>query len=362
MMTLIISSGFSQTLQNLRTDDLNLIYYSNAHQYIVPHLARCYTATMNYYRQFWDYEPSEACNIFIEDFGDWSNGGATAVPRNYVYVSIAPNIYVFDVAPASERMSNLMSHELVHIIAMDQATRRDRFWRKLYCGKVQQTATNPLSMLYAYQTTPRRFSPRWYHEGIAVSMETWMGGGIGRSLGAYDEMVFRTLVHDSAYIYHMIGLESEGTAIDFQVGANSYLYGTRFFNYLGSQYGPEKLIQWVSRSEGSRRYFSEEFARLYNRPLAEEWSRWIEFEEEWQSQNLKTVRKYPETTFQPIVTDKVLGSVSRSFRDSIRGVIYTGVKFPGQVAFIAAIDLQTGKMHKICDIKGASTYFTTNHL
>lgn len=362
MMTLIISSGFSQTLQNLRTDDLNLIYYSNAHQYIVPHLARCYTATMNYYRQFWDYEPSEACNIFIEDFGDWSNGGATAVPRNYVYVSIAPNIYVFDVAPASERMSNLMSHELVHIIAMDQATRRDRFWRKLYCGKVQQTATNPLSMLYAYQTTPRRFSPRWYHEGIAVSMETWMGGGIGRSLGAYDEMVFRTLVHDSAYIYHMIGLESEGTAIDFQVGANSYLYGTRFFNYLGSQYGPEKLIQWVSRSEGSRRYFSKEFARLYNRPLAEEWSRWIDFEEEWQSQNLKTVRKYPETTFQPIVTDKVLGSVSRSFRDSIRGVIYTGVKFPGQVAFIAAIDLQTGKMHKICDIKGASTYFTTNLL
>jgi hypothetical protein len=27
-------------------------------------------------------------------------------------------------------------------------------------------------------------------------------------------------------------MESEGTAIDFQVGANSYLYGTRFFNYL----------------------------------------------------------------------------------------------------------------------------------
>jgi len=357
---LIASGGFSQTLQNLRTDDLNLEYYSNAHSYIVPYLARCYTTTMNYYRNFWDYEPSERVNIFIEDFGDWSNGGASAVPSNHVYVSIAPNIYVFDVAPASERMSNLMSHELVHVIAMDKATRRDRLWRTLFCGKVQETASHPISMLYSFLTTPRRYSSRWYHEGIAVCMETWMGGGIGRALGAYDEMVFRTLVHDSAYIYHMVGLESEGTAIDFQVGANSYLYGTRFFNYLASQYGPEKLIQWVARAPHSRRYFSRQFRQVYDRPLTEEWSHWIAFEKEWQNQNITTVRKYPETTFQPIVNDKVLGSVSRSFLDSKRGVIYTGVRFPGQVAYIAAIDLQTGKIKKIGDIKGASTYFTTN--
>jgi hypothetical protein len=100
---------------------------------------------MKYYKQFWDYQPSEPYNIFVEDFGDWANGGATAVPRNFVYVSIAPYMYVFDVAPANERMSLLMHHELVHVIAMDKATRRDRFWRKLYFGKVQQTASHPIS-------------------------------------------------------------------------------------------------------------------------------------------------------------------------------------------------------------------------
>ena len=31
-----------------------------------------------------------------------------------------------------------------------------------------------------------------------------------------------------------LGLESEGTAVDFQVGVNDYLYGTRFFSWLGA--------------------------------------------------------------------------------------------------------------------------------
>ncbi|MDP8204745.1 MAG: hypothetical protein P9L95_09465, partial [Candidatus Tenebribacter mawsonii] len=82
---LVISTSlFSQQLNNLQTDDLNMIYYSNAHSYLVPHLARCYLRTWDYYQDFWDYKPSERSTIFIEDFSDWANGGATAVPRNFV--------------------------------------------------------------------------------------------------------------------------------------------------------------------------------------------------------------------------------------------------------------------------------------
>ena len=59
-----------------------------------------------------------------------------------------------------------------------------------------------------------------------------MGGGLGRAQGAYDEMVFRAMVRDNARFYDPLGLESEGTSVDFQVGANDYLYGTRFISYL----------------------------------------------------------------------------------------------------------------------------------
>ena len=34
-------------------------------------------------------------------------------------------------------------------------------------------------------------------------------------------MVFRTMIRDSSFIYDIVGLESEGTTVDFQVGANS---------------------------------------------------------------------------------------------------------------------------------------------
>ena len=350
----------AQQLYQLRTDDLNLVYYSTAHQYITPHLAKCCTNTLHFYQDFWQWQPWEPISIFLEDFGDWSNGGATAVPRNFIYISMAPYLYVFEVAFANERMSLLMNHEQVHIVAMDQYTAREKLWRKVFGGKIQQVPEHPVSMLYAFQTAPRKFSPRWYHEGIAVFMETWMSGGVGRALGAYDEMVFRTMVYDSSYIYHMVGLESEGTAIDFQVGANSYLYGARFFNYLAHQYGPRKLIEWVNYRPGSQRYFAHRFQQVYGTPLAEEWSQWIDFEKSWERANLERVRRNPVTPFRPIIDNKVLGSVSRSFMDSEKGLLYTGLKFPGQLAHIAAIDLESGRIRKICNLKGASTYYVTN--
>ena len=56
------------------------------------------------------------------------------------------------------------------------------------------------------------------------------------------------MVRDSSYFYDYVGLESEGTTIDFQIGANSYLYGTRFISYLAYMHGPESVLNWVNRS------------------------------------------------------------------------------------------------------------------
>ena len=56
-------------------------------------------------------------------------------------------------------------------------------------------------------------------------METWLGGGLGRAQGGYDEMMFRAMVRDGAPFYDPLALVSTGTEVDFQVGANAYLYG-----------------------------------------------------------------------------------------------------------------------------------------
>ena len=71
-------------------------------------------------------------------------------------------------------------------------------------------------MLFLYLTSPRVAAPRWYHEGIAVFMDTWMAGGLGRAQSGYDEMVWRSMVKDDTPFYDPLGLVSEGTKIDFQ--------------------------------------------------------------------------------------------------------------------------------------------------
>src|SRR5262245_34047453 len=185
-----------------------------------------------------------------------------------------------------------------------------------------------------------------------------MTGGVGRAIGPYDEMVFRTLVRDSARIYDVVGLESEGTTIDFQVGVNSYLYGTRFVSYLALRYGNDSLLAWYNRTAGSRRYFSSQFRHVYGRSLADEWSRWIAWERDWQQANLAAIRRHPVTGFRSL-TDHALGAVSRAYYDSASRTIYLGMRYPGQVASLAAIDVATGRMRNLGEIVGAAGYYVT---
>ncbi len=157
---------------------------------------------------------------------------------------------------------------------------------------------NPESIVYSYLTTPRFTTPRWWAEGGAVFFETWMGGGLGRAQGGYDEMVFRAMVRDDAHFYDPLGLVSRGVFVDFQTGANAYLYGTRFISYLAYIYSPEKVVEWYRRDEQSERYYSDEFKRLFGLPLDQAWQDWINFEHEFQRKNLAEVRKYPITPHQ----------------------------------------------------------------
>jgi hypothetical protein len=252
-----------------------------------------------------------------------------------------------------------MNHELAHIFTTDKSTASDRFFRSIFLGKVTPNAEVPLTVAYSYLTVPRWYAPRWYLEGIATYMETWMNAGLGRAIGPYDEMVFRTLVRDSVRIYDVVGLESEGTTVDFQVGANSYLYGTRFVSYLALRYGNEKMLSWFNRTEGSKRYFASDFQRVFGRSLEEEWSRWIAWEHDWQRENLAAIRRHPTTNPRPL-TNRVFGSVSRAWYDSATASIIVALRYPGQEAHIASIEISSGRFTRIRDIPAASGLSVTS--
>ena len=192
-----------------------------------------------------------------------------------------------------------MNHELVHLANMDLANARDLRWRHFFAGKPRQTEEHPETILYNYLTVPRLSVPRWYREGAASFMETWMAGGIGRAQGAYDEMVFRAMVRDEAHFYSDLGLVSKGVAADFQTGTNAYLYGTRFFSYLAYVHSPETVVD-LNCGEDSEAYYLKQFAAVFGEPLETAWNEWIAWEHEFQGANLRSVREHPLTQGQRV--------------------------------------------------------------
>jgi hypothetical protein len=356
---LLLATPLFAQFRSFETKYLRLIYYDKNHRYLIPHLARCFENSFGFHRRLFDYTPAEKVIIFLNDFTDFGGAGANTIPWNYLTVGIEPFDYVYETAPANERMNWLMHHELAHVVAMDKPVGLDRVARKIFFGKVEPIAENPASILYTYFTNPRRYAPRWFHEGIAVFLETWMSGGFGRVLNGYDEMVFRTMVRDSTYIYDVVGLESEGTTIDFQVGNLSYLYGTRFVSYLAEKHGPEKILQWFNRARESKKFFAAQFKKVYGVPLDREWSRWIQAEKQWQAANLDSIRIYP-TTSSRAITRNALGAVSRAHYDSARQKLYTAVFSPGQLAQAVEIDVHSGRVRKLCEIATPILYYVAS--
>lgn len=346
-------------LATVETDELRLLYREPFQSYLAPHAGRCFLNAVAFEQRLLDWSPSEKVTVLLNDFSDAGNASASAVPRNTLFLETSPISGAFETVSGNERMNWLMNHELMHVASVDQANRRDRVFRRLFAGKVAPISDDPESILYYWLTTPRDAAPRWFHEGIAVFVETWMAGGQGRSQGAYDEMVFRSMVRDGARFYDPVGLVSQGTKIDFQVEVNAYLYGTRFVTWLARETSPEQVVAWISRPDGSAGYFSNRFREVFGRTLAEAWRDWIESERAFQEANLSRIRAFPVTEPRDIGAG-ALGSVSRVHVDAARGRVYVGFNRPGLVAHIGSIDLADGRVTPIEEIKDPVLFSVTS--
>ncbi|MCR5710220.1 MAG: hypothetical protein K6G79_07040 [Bacteroidales bacterium] len=347
-----------QTYYQYKTDDARLVFFDKNLSRYIPHMVRMFQNGKALHEQIWTtdsvYVP-EAPLLLLTDWEDDGNGGATPLPRSLIQIGMAPLSMSYYVNPSGERYRQLFCHEYTHIVMTDKYNSRDLGWRRFFGTKVSTDNSHPETALWSYLTVPRWYAPRWYHEGIACFMETWLGGGVGRSLGGYDEMYFRSIIDGGEELFSVVGLETEGSTIDFQVGANAYLYGTRFVNYLAKEYGYDKLISFYNRSSDSRNYFANQFRQVYGRPLRKVWNEWKEDEKQHQAENLAAIREYPLTETTPLTPDP-LGSVSPFVYDPGTGKAYAAMNAPGSFAHITEIDLKTGRQKKVTDIYGIQLY------
>jgi hypothetical protein len=347
-------------LSRLETKDLRLLYFDPAETYLTPYIARSFLNSLAFQEKIFGWKPWDKTTILLKDFGDYGNAAARASPNNAILVDIAPLSQTFETFSAGERFFTLMNHEPVHVATMDVWDGPDAAWRRIFHGKPMPLQDHPESILYNYLATPRVNVPRWYLEGSAVFMETWMAGGFGRAQGAYDEMVFRSMVRDDARFFSPLGLESEGASIDFQVGVNEYLYGTRFFSYLALTRSPEKVIAWLRRDRGSAPYYSAQFEKVFGESLDHAWRDWIAWEHLFQKANLASVAQFPLTPVKRLAP-RALGSVSRAFIDPASGDMVAAFRYPGVIGHVGRLSLgASGQIRHLTDVKGQMLYKVTS--
>ena len=342
-------------LRFIETEKVQVAYFDPTGEYLLPYATQCFMNALAAQQVRLGYEPDEKPSVLLQDFSDRGNATALSAPRNRIFYEMAPPTLSFETFSPGERMFTIANHEAVHLATFDRASPEDERYRHLFGGKVTPTAEHPESLVYNYLTTPRNTVPRWYLEGSAVFMETWLGGGYGRAQGGYDEMMFRAMVRDDARFFDPLGLVSVGTEIDFQVGSNAYLYGTRFMSYLALEYGPEKLLDWWRRDSGSLRYYADDFRRVFGITLDQAWQNWIEWEHEFQRKNLAAVREHPVTTYRS-VTDVGLGALSRAVASEDGRTLYAAVRYPGRLPHLVSISLDDGSVTELEEVKGAVQY------
>ena len=354
----LVAQAQNQTYFQYKTDEATLVFFDKNLSRYIPHMVRMFQNGKALHGQIWTtdsvYKP-EAPLLMITDWEDDGNGGASPLPRSFIQIGMAPMSMSYYINPSAERYRQLFCHEYTHIVMTDKYNRKDLGWRKFFGTKVSTDNTQPISALWSYLSVPRWYAPRWYHEGIACFLETWLGGGVGRALGGYDEMYFRSIIAGGEPLFSVVGLETEGSTMDFQVGANAYLYGTRFVNYMVSQYGYDNVVRFYNRTADSKTFFGSQFKQVFGRPLRKVWNEWKEDELKHQEENLAIIREFPLTETTPLTKDP-LGSVSPFVYDPSTGKAYAAMNAPGDFAHIMELDLSTGKQRKVAELCGVQLY------
>jgi hypothetical protein len=146
---LVICPGaaISEGLKYLETEDLLLLYVDPSETYLVPHAARSYENSMRMQRSIFGYAPYDRPTMLMTAFTEYGNAGATPLPRNIVMVDIGPRSLTFETAASAERMWTWMNHELVHLVGTDMVNDQDRFYRRIFGGKVTAMSEYPESSL-----------------------------------------------------------------------------------------------------------------------------------------------------------------------------------------------------------------------
>ena len=210
------------------------INYRDEHQAFAQRVAAVAETVYGKLTPRMKWQPSDAIEVVLVDSYDGSNGGASVIPYNrfYIFMNAPVEGELFDNSPWIEQV---FTHELVHILHLDQAQGAQQSLRNIF-GRF-------------FFTFPQIFSPSWVTEGIAVYEETDEGKQFGRGQSAFYDAIMRAEYLNGLRSFSELSYHGYwGT--DWPSG-QSYLYGYYFFEFLVEQYSEEKAFEYLLNWNGN---------------------------------------------------------------------------------------------------------------
>ena len=179
-----------------------------------------------------------------------------SAPHSRLVFDVAPLSHAFETFPASERMFSLMNHEMVHVVHRRHRVRGGPALAALLPRQGHAASAESGNAALQLPDDPALHRAalvdrgrRGVHGNVDGRRRGPRAGRLRRDGVPGDGARRRPLLRSARSRF------ARRSSVDFQIGANAYLYGTRFFTYLAYTYSPEKVVAWIRRDEGSQRYY-----------------------------------------------------------------------------------------------------------
>lgn len=331
------------------------IIYRESHAHLVNHILACAENSLKRLSSIFDYTPTGKIVINTYDVSDYGFGATTTVPQNYIRLEIESFEPGYEAIPYNERIQWLLSHELVHILVNDQASDLESAMRTVF-GKVPPEKSQPFTTIYSILTNYTRYTPRWYQEGIAVFMETWLSGGYGRTLGNFDEMYFRTFIREGKEFPTVGDIETILSHKSIFLENIFYFYGTRFVSYLAVHYGVDKVIDWFKTFPNDNLTgFVGKFNDVFDEDFDKAWKKFGKEEREFQSKNIDLIMSAPITP-QKRLSLSAFGWVTQPYYDSKTLSVIYGYHKSAHLGTLQKFHLLTRNSEEMVSLPTPSMY------
>jgi hypothetical protein len=203
------------------------------------------------------WHPGEKTQLVLIDNSDFTNGFATALPYNTIFIQVVPPSLESTIGEYDDWLRELITHEYAHIVTLDPSRGYWKVARNIF-GKPIPGADIFTELLFLVTAPPNSFMPRWWHEGNATWAETEFTGQ-GRGKSSFFDMVFRMAVAQN----NLPSVDqANGDVPYWPSGDIPYFYGYRLQKYLADGYGADALGK-LSRAQSGR------FPYLINAPPQE---------------------------------------------------------------------------------------------